>query len=335
MHDFSSPTWNEALREFLLHVEATRAAKTHRYYRVQLSGLITWANTNTITFESFGKRHLDRYLVERQNQGKAQITLHHDAICAKAFFKWCSRNDFADRSPLADYEIRNAPRPPKYMPTDEDMRKLLIAVREYWDVNKNPIVRYEPPARRTYHRDRNYAVILGLIDSACRIGEMLSFKRDDYDPVARQVTVRESKGRESRVIPVSREWATALDGWLKIRTRVAKDMPKDSDEGWLFLSEFGTRVEEGRFLKSLKKYAKYAGASDAITLHSLRRYSLNKLSKENVLVAQRIAGHKETKTTLLYTEIDADHLREVHEKVSVVRGIITGKRTVERRKRLI
>ena len=57
--------------------------------------------------------------------------------------------------------------------------------------------------------------------------------------------------------------------------------------------------------------------------------------ERNVLVAQRIARHKETKMTVLYTGIDADHLREVHEKVSVVRGIVTGKRTIERRRRLV
>lgn len=54
---------------------------------------------NDIPFGSFGKRHLDRYLVERLNQGKAQLTLRHDANCAKAYFMRCSRNDFADRLP--------------------------------------------------------------------------------------------------------------------------------------------------------------------------------------------------------------------------------------------
>ena len=120
--------------------------------------------------------------------------------------------------------------------------------KKYWDSSKNPEIRFEPPARRVYYRDRNYAVILVLLGSACRIGEMLSFKTDDYDKAARQVTVRESKGRESRVIPVSRDWAEALDDWLKIRSRVAREMPKDTDKGWLFLSEFGTWIDEGRFL---------------------------------------------------------------------------------------
>jgi len=52
--DFSTITWDVALREFLLHLKATRADKTRRYYDVQLRGLITWANANDISFLQFG-----------------------------------------------------------------------------------------------------------------------------------------------------------------------------------------------------------------------------------------------------------------------------------------
>jgi site-specific recombinase XerD len=335
MSDFSSPTWNEALREFLLHKQATYAPKTVRYYRVQLGNLAAWAEANQIPFEGFGKRHLDRYLVERQYQGKSQLTIHHDAICAKAFMFWCQKNDLLDRSLLAEYMIRKAPTPPKYMPTHEDMVALVRAVHDYWSVEKNPDVRYEDAVSRVFHRDRNYAIIIGLLDSACRIGEMLSLKIEDYDRQGRQITVRESKGREARTIPVSSGFDSALQPWLKIRNRVTKNLKPGEDEGWLFLTEFGTRVDEGRFLKSLKRYVAFAGLTDQITLHSLRRYSLNKLSKTDLLGAQRIAGHKETSTTLLYTKIDADHVRSVHTQASVVEGIVTNKREYRKeRKRL-
>ncbi len=326
-------TWSEALREFLLHVQATRAHKTLRYYDVQLRQLIDWSEENHVPFEEFGKRHLDRYLVHRSSQGKAQLTLHHDAVCAKAFFAWCQRNDLIDRSRLAEYQVRNAPRPPRFMPSDEDMHKLLGAVHAFWDPAKNPDMRYLPAPKRIFHRDRNYAIILGLLDSASRIGEMLSLKVGDYGKEQRQITIRESKGREPRIIPVSREWAEALSVWLKVRQRTMAAVPKELDDGWLFPSETGNRLDERAFLKALRNYVQFGGASDSITLHSLRRYSLNRLAKTNLLAAQRIAGHKDTKTTLLYTQIDADHVREVHEAVGVVRGVLQSKR--EKRKRLV
>jgi hypothetical protein len=38
-------------------------------------------------------------------------TLHHDALCAKVFMKDCSRYDLIPRNLLADYQVRNAPKP--------------------------------------------------------------------------------------------------------------------------------------------------------------------------------------------------------------------------------
>jgi hypothetical protein len=48
-------TWNEAFCEFSLHLQATRAKKTQRYYEVQVVGLIRWATRENVQFAGFGK----------------------------------------------------------------------------------------------------------------------------------------------------------------------------------------------------------------------------------------------------------------------------------------
>lgn len=133
-------------------------------------------------------------------------------------------------------------------------------------------------------------------------------------------------------MPVSAEWVDALNVWLRQRQKV---LAGREDEGWLFISEFGGRLDEGRFLKALKKVVAFAGISEHITLHSLCRYPLNRLAKVNLLATQQIAGHKETRTTLLYTQLDPDFVRGVHDSVGVVRDILGNKRAVKRRKRLV
>ncbi len=331
---FPTATWNEAYRSFILHLKAVRAAKTAYFYDVQLRMLVRFAEAGSIPLEKFGKRHLDAYLVSRAEAGKSQSTLHHDALCAKVFLKWCAKNDFTERCLLADYEVRAAPKTHKYMPTEEDMQALLSAVHTFWNPELNPEVRFVKASRRVFNRDRNYAIVLALLDSAARIGEILSLKIDDYQINQKQITIRESKGREPRSIPVSPDCAEATAVWRKVRDRVMKDVPKDEDEGYLFLSEAGTKIDEGRFLKTLKKYVAFAKLSDKISLHSLRRYSLNKLAKHNLLMAQTIAGHKDPRTTLIYTKIDPDFVRDMHDQVGVVRGILQSKRA-ERKRRLV
>jgi integrase/recombinase XerD len=325
-------TWQEAISEFLIHVKANRAEKTYRFYDVQLRQLANWTEENDITFARFDKRHMDRYLAFRKETVSA-TTLRHDGVAAKSFLKWCRRNDLLDRSPLAECEVRNAPRPVKYMPTTEHVTALLKAVGVYWNPEKNPAVRYLPPVKRLFHRTRNYAILLLILDTACRIGEALSLEVEDFDAKRGQILIRQSKGREPRVLPLSSDAVQATDAWVKVRERVMRDAEPGSDEGWLLISEFGTKIDESKFLKNLKVYVRYANLPDEITLHSLRRYSLNKLAKHNLLAAQQIAGHKDAKTTLIYTKIDPDFLRGVHAEVSVVQGVLQSKR--EKRKRII
>ena len=89
------------------------------------------AEADSIPLDKFGKRHLDGYLVARAEDGKSQSTLHHDALCAKVFMKWRVKNDFLEHSSLSDYEVGNAPKPHKYMPTDLANRILLHSLRRY------------------------------------------------------------------------------------------------------------------------------------------------------------------------------------------------------------
>lgn len=66
------------------------------------------------------------------------------------------------------------------MPTDEDKQKLLKAMYYFWEVSNNPDVRFNPPAKRIFHRVSNAAMILGILARPFRLGELLSLKTDDY-----------------------------------------------------------------------------------------------------------------------------------------------------------
>jgi integrase len=89
------------------------------------------------------------------------------------------------------------------MPTDDEIVALLQAFCDVWNPQTNPSCRYTPAPARLLYRDRNRAIFLGLLDSACRIREMLNLKMEYYRAKERVVTIRESKGKEPRVLPVS------------------------------------------------------------------------------------------------------------------------------------
>ncbi len=76
------------------------------------------------------------------------MTLRHDCVCAKVFTKWCAKNDYLSRDPRADYEVRKAPTPEKYMPSEEDIRTLL---GNFWDKGLNPRVAEIAVSKRAFH----------------------------------------------------------------------------------------------------------------------------------------------------------------------------------------
>ena len=326
-------TWGEAFRDYLVSLEAhNRAEKTVAFYRVQLRQLLRWTDTESIPFEQFGKRHMDRFLAERRKT-VSRSTLRHDAVAAVAFFKWCSRNDYLLRNPLAEYEVKAAPRPAKYVPTDEEVRGLLRALDNYWNPEENPGMKNIPRARRAVHRERNRAIVLMLLDTAARIGEVGHLKLTDYRAKEREITIRESKGKEPRTLPLSPKTVEAVTDWLRVRERMMANALPDDDEQWLFLSEYGTMLDLARFGKSIKGVLRWAGINDKITLHDLRHYSLTRLAKANRVVAQQIAGHKDPRTTDIYIHLDADYTRQVHAEVGTVDAVLENRR-LARRKRL-
>lgn len=110
------------------------------------------------------------------------------------------------------------------------------------------------------------------------------------------------------------------------------NVPKGEDEGWLFISSTGGRMDEGNFLRGLKKIIRWAGLPEQLNNHSQRRFSLNRLVKASPKAAKDIAGHKSMDTTMIYTEVDNDYNKEVHDRVGILRGLLTSNRTVKRRR---
>ena len=354
--DYTPPPWDEALYSFIQHLKGTsRADKTVQYYRTQLRTLTNWAEDNRIPIDKFGKGKLDDYIVWRKEHGSISTgkplsakTIFDDRLCARKFMEYCSRYDLVPRNLLHDAPNQKPPKPFRYMPSEDEIARLLVALEDYWDPGKNRPVQAFAADRRGFHRVRNVAATMLLLDSACRVGEAMALKLGDMrhaevtvkgkPRTIWQLTIRESgssattKGHEARYVPLSDVTAVAVDEWLKVRKRVMKNAPRDADEGWLFIAETGAKNDEMRYTKMLQRVAAWAELPKT-NAHQLRRFSLNKLSKVDLLAAQRIAGHKDTKTTIGYTELDAGHVADVHERAGVMSGIIAAKKVP--RKRLV
>jgi integrase/recombinase XerD len=135
---------------------------------------------------------------------------------------------------------------------------------------------------------RLYALITLLAYGGLRISEALNIKLFDYSLEAMELVVRKGKGEKQRIVYLNSKIVTALKEFLKVR----------SGEGeYLFVSRESEKVDRTVINKHFRKY------SNQITPHMLRHfYSSHSLEVGySIHEVANQAGHRDVKTTLLYT----------------------------------
>lgn len=326
LEQISAPSisWKDAVDDFLLQVKATREEKTVIYYHGRLKLLKEWAEKQEIPVTEFKARHLRQYLAERAESGVSDATRRHDAVSARAFLKFCVREEYIEGDPLRGYQAPKSARPYVKCPSDEEIKKLLEALHDRWLPSLNPEARFVHVGARLFFSRRNYAIIAGLIETACRIGEMLALTLDDYDRAQRQIVIRKAKGDEPRIIPIRRAWMDAVDAYLKVRPSIESNL--------LFISEYGEAISTNEFAKRFRGYLNFAGIS-GFSLHGLRHYAISTLAKQDVWATSQIAGHKDLTVTRSYLHGDPVHVRSAHEAANPLGRILVNVRSQKQNER--
>lgn len=125
----------------------------------------------------------------------APATLQQRVKSVKTFFNWLHRMDLIESNPA---RVISAKKPKRRQSrdkamTDDELELILDYVR--------------------YRNRRDYALILFLADTGCRVGGAAGLKSDDIDWVKREATVTE-KGDMTRVVRFGEYTATVLKRYL-------------------------------------------------------------------------------------------------------------------------
>jgi integrase len=140
----------------------------------------------------------------------------------RSFARYLHAIDSACEIPSAELLPASKYRPAPYLYSDPQILALIAAARTL-----------EPPLRAA-----TMETLIGLL--ACtglRIGEALSLDREDFGPVARVLTIRDSKFGKSREVLLHPTTVTALTKYCEIRGRLCSDPRTRS----FFVTTRGTR----------------------------------------------------------------------------------------------
>jgi integrase/recombinase XerD len=151
--------------------------------------------------------------------------------------------------------------------------------------------------RRRLSGLRDYALILFLYASGCRISEALAAERSDLKEG--WLKIRYAKGAKERIVPLAPAALQALEEYLARR---------DLGSSRLWLNNRGDPLSRVSAWKIVKKYL---GVSPHVLRHSFASALI--LGGADLRVVQELLGHSSLITTQIYTHIERKHLAETVE----------------------
>ncbi len=206
---------------------------------------------------------------------KNKRTLNRKLSAINAFFAFCHKKDFVHEKikiPMAKVP-KNLP---KYLSSEEILKGI------------------EMIDRSTLVGLRDYALILFLYASGCRISEALCAQRDDI--IDGWLKIRFAKGEKERVVPLAPVAVHALEAYLS---------KQDISSSYIWLNYRGEPLSRISAFKIMKKYL---GVSPHVLRHSFASSLI--IGGADLRVVQELLGHSSLETTQIYTHIQKQNLAE-------------------------
>lgn len=260
------------VQEFLLDRQARNASPgTLRFYRQKLEPFLTFLSDQGVTRpDQVTAGHVRRFLVWLQETGHNPGGQHGYFRAVKAFLRWAVAEGELEADPTGQVQ---APRVPERLlepVTLQHVERMLEAC-----------------GTRTELGCRDRSLILALLDTGARVGEVIALNLGDLDPATGTLLIRQSKGRRPRAAFLEAKALKALLKYLRYREGAGPDAP-------LWATKTGGRLTYSALWDVLRRRAKDAGVP-APTLHAFRRsFALLSLRQGmDVYSLQRLMGHRD------------------------------------------
>ncbi|TET90826.1 MAG: integrase, partial [Sulfurovum sp.] len=208
-------------------------------------------------------------------------TLNRKLSAINTFFHFCHLQNFTHEKikiPMAKV--------PKNLPKYVNNEEILLAIK---NIDRSTLIGL-----------RDYALILFLYASGCRISEALSVERGDI--VEGWLKIRFAKGEKERMVPLAPVALEALEAYMK---------EQDMNSSFIWLNYHGEPLSRISAYKIVKKYL---GVSPHVLRHSFASSLI--IGGADLRVVQELLGHSSLETTQIYTHIQkqnlADTMRSFH-----------------------
>ena len=291
----SAGAWAAALAEYLeiLRVERGLAAHTLEAYRRDLADFAAFAARHGADPTAVTRSLVMAYLHHLRQAGRARATVARRLAALRGFFGYLVQEGRIARDPVEGMTSPRAGRPLPRVMSVEEVERLLELPR---------------PASPAGLRDR--AVLELLYAAGLRVSELVGLDLDDLLLDHGLVRCR-GKGGKERVVPVAAPAVEAVRVYLE---RGRPRLCRRPDQRALFLNHRGGRLSRQWVWRLLRRAARQAGVSRAVSPHTLRHSFATHLlaGGADLRAVQELLGHASITTTQIYTHLTRHHLLEAY-----------------------
>ncbi len=285
----------DALDLFLLDCGARNLTQnTIDFYRNRLNNFLKFCVEQDVTSLNRVTSTLIRYfLSDLLARGLSAQYAHNHARSIRAWFNFCKADGLINESPFAGGRVR-MPKIPKADPvifTPTEIQKILSVC----------------------DADREYALVLFLLDSGVRASELCALNVEDVDLQTGTVLVKQGKGRKDRVTHIGRTTRRQLGRYMRLRR---------SKSNALFQGRTGQRLTLNGLVQLIERI-RIASGVDHCTAHTFRRTFATESLRNgmNIYVLAKIMGHADIQVLGKYLRLVENDLRAAQTAYGVVDNI--------------
>jgi site-specific recombinase XerD len=161
---------------------------------------------------------------------------------------------------------------------------------------------------------RDKAILELLYTTGMRKQEVVNLDIYDIDLKAKQVFIREGKGKKDRVVPIGSEAIKWLEKYIEI---VRPRYTKDPNEKALFISKLtAKRIKKASIYDIIERYRDNIKDGKYLSPHRIRHACAVEMLRNgaNIRVIQKLLGHKRLSTTQIYTQLSPEDMKQIHNK---------------------
>ncbi len=159
---------------------------------------------------------------------------------------------------------------------------------------------------------RDKAMLEMLYATGLRVSELVSLTTHQINPRLGVLRIT-GKGNKERLTPIGEQAMECLENYMQTSR---KALLSERPSSVIFVTNRATGMTRQAFWHIIKRYAKKAGISKALSPHTLRHAFATHLLNHgaDLRVVQLLLGHSDLSTTQIYTHIANERLKEMHSK---------------------